>query len=471
MARLRRAALDAPPPHGVLTAMSLRTRLLAAILLALLISFSVGAGLAVWHAARSVHDELAAALANARQGTLAALAELQPGPGGEAELRRMVAAFDASRHVRVELLAADGAVRATSLPVVEPRPPGWFLRLVAPNLPPVRASVTGVPGIAALRLEADPANEAGERWAELREWVAGFAVFFLVAALLCSVIVTRSLRPLTGLAQGFARVGRGELRSELPEEGPPEIAALAGAFNAMAAALHAAEAANRRLSRQIVTIAEEERAEIARDLHDEIGPLLFAITAFTTAIGRHVETGELASVPAQLASIQDATARMQREVREMLGRLHEGGADSGGPAPADLAAALLDIVTFWRGVRPETVFVCDADLANASLADAVRECLFRVAQEGISNAVRHGRPRRVSLRAWVRDGEAVVAVQDDGAGGPEGPGLGLAGMRARAASLGGRVEIVRGAGWTVTVRVPLAADEAEAAVAANVAIS
>ncbi len=156
--------------------MSLRTRLLAAIFLALLISFSVGAGLVVWRAARTVHDELAAALANARQGTLAALAELQPGPGDDAEVRRMVGAFDGSRHVRAELLGADGAVRAASQPVAAPRPPGWFLRLVAPTLAPVVAPVDGVPGIAALRLDADPANEAGERWSELRERVAGFAV-------------------------------------------------------------------------------------------------------------------------------------------------------------------------------------------------------------------------------------------------------------------------------------------------------
>ena len=446
--------------------MSLRTRLLAAIFLALLISFSVGAGLAVWHATRSVHHELAAALAHARQGTLASLTELRLGPAADAELRRMVAAFDASRHVKMELLAPDGAVRAASLPVAEPRPPGWFLRLVASDLPPVLAPVAGVPGIALVRLVADPANEAGERWSELREWLAGFAVFFLVAAILCSVIVTRSLLPLTGLAQGFARVGRGERHAELAEAGPPEIATLAGAFNAMAASLRAVEAANRRLSRQIVTIAEEERAEIARDLHDEIGPLLFAITAFTTAIGRQVEIGALEAVPGQLASIQDATSRMQREVRDMLGRLHEGGPEGAGPE--DLAASLADLIDFWRGVRPETEFVSEVSLGSTPLSDTMRECLFRVAQEGISNAVRHGRPRRVVLRAEVSAGQAVVAVQDDGAGGPEGPGLGLAGMRARAASVGGHVDIVRGPGWTVTVRVPLGAEEPVGAAPAQV---
>jgi two-component system, NarL family, sensor histidine kinase UhpB len=430
--------------------MSLRTRLLAAIFLALLISFSLGAGLAAWQAARIMHVELVAALANGRLAIGAALVNLPAGAAGEAELQRVVSAFDGSRHLRAALLGPDGQVKAESEPAVGPAPPAWFLRLVAPAMKHVASPVTGVPGIAMLRLEADPVSEAGERWSELRDRVASFAIFFAVAALLCSITVTRSLQPLTALAQGFARVGRGELQSELTEAGPPEFATLAGAFNEMAAALRGAEAQNRRLSQQILTIAEEERAEIARDLHDEVGPLLFAITAFTTAIGRKVETGELAEVPGQLAAIRDATGRLQRDVRDMLGRLQ---ADRGEGGLGDLGASLTELVGFWRGVRPETVFALEVGAEAAGISDGVRECLFRAAQEGVSNAIRHGKPQNVWVQAWVRDEVAGLMVRDDGAGGDEGAGFGLAGMRARAAALGGRVEIVRGAGWSVTVSV------------------
>jgi len=430
--------------------MSLRTRLLAAIFLALLISLSLGAGLAAWRAARTTHDELAASLANARKSTLAALANLQPGPGAEAELHRIVSAFDGSRHMRAALLDAGGVVRDASEPAAGPQPPEWFLHLVAPSLPPVTAPITGVPGVAGLRLQADPVSEAGERWTELRERVASFAIFFVAAAVLCSLTAARSLLPLTSLAQGLTRVGRGEPQPAVPEEGPPEIATLARAFNFMSAALQTAEAQNRRLAQQVLTIAEEERADIARDLHDEIGPLLFAITTFTAAIGRQVQTGELASVPAQLQAIQDATARLQREVRDMLGRLHDGAA-----APENVPAALAELMAFWRSVRPETDFQARTGLGDAPLSDAVRECLFRAAQEGISNAVRHGRPRHVTVHAHVLNESAILSVSDDGAGGTENPGRGLAGMRARAASLGGTVDIARGNGWTVTVRIPL----------------
>ena len=430
--------------------MSLRTHLLAAIFLALLISFSLGAGLAAWHAARTTKDELVASLVDARRSTAAALANLPAGNAAEAALRRIVGAFDGSRHVRVSLVDRDGTVRAANAPDGAPPPPAWFLRLVAPDLTPATLPVAGVAGVAAVRVAADPVSEAAERWTELRERLASFAVFFVVAGVLCSLTASRSLRPLTSLAQGLTRVGRGETQAAVAETGPPEIATLGRAFNRMAAALQHAEAQNRRLSQQILTIAEEERADIARDLHDEIGPLLFAITTFTAAIGRQVETGELGPVPGQLQSIQDATARLQREVRDMLERLHDMA-----QAPADLAAALAELAAFWRSVRPETSFRLHVALDGQALSGAARECLFRAAQEGISNAVRHGRPGQVDISAELRDGAAVLAVHDDGAGGPEGTGLGLPGMRARATALGGAVAVTRGKGWTLTVRLPL----------------
>jgi two-component system sensor histidine kinase UhpB len=439
--------------------MSLRVRLLAAIFLALLISFSLGAGLAAWRAARTTRDELAASLSNARQSTLAALADLPGGRAAEPELRRIVGAFDGSRHMRAALIDGTGAVTDTSHPADAKPPPGWFLHLVSPSLKTVVAPVSGVPGVAALRLQADPVSEAGERWAELRERLASFALFFVLAAVLCSFTVARSLRPLTSLAQGLNRLGRGETEAVVAEQGPPEIATLARAFNAMTAALHAAEAQNRRLSQQVLRIAEEERADIARDLHDEIGPLLFAITTFTAAIGRQVETGELAQVPAQLRSIQDATARLQQEVRDMLSRLHDGS-----QAPADLRLSLTELLAFWRSVRPETGFHLDAAGGTDEISDAVRECLYRAAQEGVSNAVRHGHPRNVTVHLATHSGNAVLTVRDDGGGGPENAGRGLPGMRSRAASLGGSVDVSRSAGWTVTVRVPL---DAQAVAAAN----
>jgi two-component system sensor histidine kinase UhpB len=136
-------------------------------------------------------------------------------------------------------------------------------------------------------------------------------------------------------------------------------------------------------------------------------------------------------------------------VREMLGRLHESAA-----TPASLETSLLALLNFWRGVRPDIVFAFHCDLDEQLLTEPMHTMFFRVAQESVSNAVRHGRPRHVSLLLAASGGDPYLQVTDDGTGGLEGSGFGLLGMRKRAASLGGTIEITQNPGWTVTARLP-----------------
>jgi two-component system sensor histidine kinase UhpB len=425
--------------------MSVRARLVAAIFVALLLSFAAGAGLAAWQAVRAVRTELAAALVIGRESVAASLADAQPTP---AEMRRIVHSFDGSRHLRMELLNA-GTIADSSLPARDGVPPHWFLALTAPHLAPVLITA-GPPAAGTLRLSTTPANEVFERWSAVRDSVILLALFSLAAAFLCSASVTQALRPLTGLSAGLKRLGRGEADVRLLETGPPEIAVLAQAFNQLSEALRTAQAQNVRLQTQILTLAEEERAEIARDLHDEVGPHLFAITTFAATIGRRLPDDET-DARSQLQAIQGSTAAVQRVVREMLGRLHESAA-----TPASLETSLLALLNFWRGVRPDIAFAFHCNLDEAILTEPMHTMFFRIAQESVSNAVRHGRPSQVSLTLAVAGSDPYLEITNDGAGGLEGSGFGLLGMRKRAADLGGTIEITQTPGWTVTAKLPAA---------------
>jgi two-component system sensor histidine kinase UhpB len=426
--------------------MSLTLRLVTAIVLALLLSLAAGAGLAARQAIRAVQTELASALDGARVGAATALsAAAADGVLDAAEERRIVASYDGNRHLRARLLDAAGHVLAASRPAPGGAPPAWFMAAVSPPLAPVTLRA----GADRLVLSADGANEGFERWTELCREIGGLALFCLLAAGLCTLTARRALRPLTALSGGLARLGDGDCHVRVTEAGPPEIATLARSFNTLSAALQAVRDQNQRLHRQAVLLAEEERTEIARDLHDEIGPLLFAVTAFAATIGRLAEAGDLPGIGPQLRALQAATEATQLQVRDMLGRLHDVT-----PQSACLADLLESLVAFWRPVQPTTDFALEVDPGAGALSGAVGETLFRIAQESVSNAVRHGRPPRIALRATLADGAAVLRVADDGRGGPEAPGYGLAGMRARAAAVGGQLDIRPGAGWVVTVTVP-----------------
>lgn len=428
--------------------MSLRFRLLSAILLALVVSFAAGVGLAVWHASRSIAVELAAALDTARRGGVIALRDRATPIESEEDARGLLAPFDGGRHIVARLTGPDGATRASSRLEAGVAPPGWFTRLGDPHLP--EATIAAGPYV--LRLVADPANEAAERWADLQTHVALLALFSAMAGALCAAIVTVGLRPLTALSHALAGLPTSDAAPRLVEAGPPEIAALATAFNTLADAVAAARTKNARLQGQMARIAEEERAEIARDLHDEFGPLLFGIAAFAATAARLADTSDTPGIRAQLRCIEDATEALQRHVRDMLGRLHDPACELD-----DIADALSRLTAFWRTVRPDIAFTLELPGEAPALFDAARETLYRGAQEAVSNAVRHGRPRAIHLRLVMQGDAVVLSIADDGQGGEAVPGLGLTGMRARADALGGEVRIARDAGWVVTIRLPLAA--------------
>ena len=138
-------------------------------------------------------------------------------------------------------------------------------------------------------LQADPVNELGEVWGESRDAVLVLAVFALLSALLICTAVGRALRPLENLSTAFERIGEGDYHGTLPEHGPPELARLATGFNRMTQRLAMAAAQNRRLNERLLTLQAEERADLARDLHDEVGPMLFAVDMTAATIERLVE--------------------------------------------------------------------------------------------------------------------------------------------------------------------------------------
>jgi two-component system, NarL family, sensor histidine kinase UhpB len=224
-----------------------------------------------------------------------------------------------------------------------------------------------------------------------------------------------------------------------------------------------AEAQNRRLHEQLVTVQEEERAELARDLHDEVGPFLFCVTIDVAAIEQAVRAGRHGEVPVNTAAIRKAVGHMQVHVRAMLERLRP-------PSPVELGLvlSLRNLVTFWQARRPAIAFTLRIT-EEEELDETTKEVAYRVVQEGMTNAVRHGHPGRIEVVIEPSgDDEMLVRVADDGVGlnGSGVPGFGLTALRDRVHAKGGTFEVrdgPGGRGLEVMARLPrrVPADAAE----------
>jgi two-component system sensor histidine kinase UhpB len=260
------------------------------------------------------------------------------------------------------------------------------------------------------------------------------------------------------------QVGQGDYAIRVDGPLSPELARLRDTFNRMAGRLAETSADNRRLHEQLMTLQEEERNDLARDLHDEVGPFLFAINVDVANMTRLVKEGQTSELPDHLQSIGDAARHLQRQVRGMLGRLRPIGL-----AELGLAGAVGSLIEFWRRRYPAIEYRTTIAPACENQGDAVDKTVYRIVQEGLSNAVRHGQPKRIAISVDrdPENGDTIIDVSDDGSGSGDVPalGYGLIGMEERVKAMGGRLKFLSraGGGFAINAALPRCEPLAEAA--------
>jgi two-component system sensor kinase FixL len=209
----------------------------------------------------------------------------------------------------------------------------------------------------------------------------------------------------------------------------------------------------RSLERRLARSAAEERAHLARELHDEIGGLITGIAILAQTL--HTQLAKAGSPLASRArDLVESIALAQARLRTVTTGLMPVEA-----LPEGLMAALRGLAEKCASTHDiECRFVCDPPVHVRDVAAATH--LFRIAQEAVTNAVRHGEARHITLTLG-RDGESLrLVVSDDGRGlgnvPQDHPGLGFHTMQQRARLLRGEVTVSPRApqGVVVACRVP-----------------
>jgi two-component system, NarL family, sensor histidine kinase UhpB len=432
--------------------MSLRFRLIALVCLVLLVSLAFGGVVAYGNASRSVRTEMRSALLVGRQTIESAIERLPNATDPSRDLDSLVASFNGNRHLRVRLIGDPAAVAA---PAVERSPfggmPGWFIRIVgvvpATEQFPI---VVGGRDYGTIAIETDPHNEILEVWNEFTDSLVTPAVFCGLTILLIHVFIGRALRPLDGLADALEQVGDGQYRIRIGGRLAPELSRLRDSFNRMAARLAESDGENRRLNEQLLSLQEQERCDLARDLHDEVSPFLFAISVDATSACHLLGEGRAIAARDHVQSIADAVRHMQRQVRSMLGRLRLIGL-----AEFGLREAIENMVAFWRRRRPEIRYEVVVSEECENLGELAGTAICRIVQEALSNAVRHAGPKLITVSVdRGHDGKVRVAVADDGSGmlEPNRLGYGLLGISERVKAVGGHLTLSKTPGEGFAVR-------------------
>jgi two-component system sensor histidine kinase UhpB len=286
---------------------------------------------------------------------------------------------------------------------------------------------------------------------QLAVLLAGLAVMLASNA----VLLRLSMAPLHRLMSLMRSVDVLQPGRRLDAGGTPEVAEVISAFNAT---LERLEDERRASTRRVLSAQEAERRRISQELHDQIGQNLTAVVLELKRLRGRVEP-EWADT---LADAQELARESLDELRRISYELRPAALDDLG-----LASALASLCSaFARRAGMDVTHEVDRGLAP--LAPDVELAVYRVAQEALTNAVRHAGCSHVHVKlAGVPGGVLLLRVADNGRGLGAGPatGGGIRGMRERALMIGGQLVLGVGAEGGVEVDLtvpPASADRREA---------
>jgi hypothetical protein len=220
-------------------------------------------------------------------------------------------------------------------------------------------------------------------------------------------------------------------------------------------ALVASKEELRELSARVLEAREEEKARVARELHDELGQLLTALKMDLSSLRERVRDGELAPILDEMGRLLDqtvsSTRRISADLRPLM--LDDLGL-------ADAASWLVEDFSKRYGIASRIDIAADGGLEH--LTKNVSTTVYRAIQESLTNIARHSEAKNAWVVLSADNGSLEVEVEDDGRGiAPEDlaktRSLGLKGMRERIAFIGGSFEVARAprGGTRLRIRVPL----------------
>jgi two-component system, NarL family, sensor histidine kinase LiaS len=324
------------------------------------------------------------------------------------------------------------------------------------------ASLVGAGGVAVgyyvgtkMGLAPAPALGAG---------LAAGVVINLVGALM-GLMMARKLKLRLWEAGDMAgRISRGDFGVRLHVGADDEVGWLEEQLNQMATHLETAVGDLRNLAEQNRALAEEagrgaaleERAKLARDLHDTVNQQLFVLAMRAAAARKRLEkAGSAPDLVPELATLEELSRQAHGEARQLILQLRPTTLEQQGLGPA--------LAEYVKGAAAKEGWeIIDEIDQTVRLGGGVGENLFRIAQEALNNVSKHARASKVRVTLEKADGSVLLQVRDDGQGfdpraGVRPTAVGLSGMQERVDALQGRVRVrsARGEGTEVTVEVPL----------------
>ncbi|HEV2158475.1 histidine kinase [Bradyrhizobium sp.] len=338
--------------------------------------------------------------------------------------------------------------------------PQWFIDLIAiPDMDAATPVMIDGKHVGDVVFMPDLSADLFEKWIGFLALTSLIAVLMLLTGTIAYLFAGSALRPLQDLGAGLTRIRRGDYTTPIPVAGPPELRQSCEEANALATTLAQLSQDNRDLLHRLVSLQDNERRDLARELHDELGPLLFSIRAGTIALSEAAPAAGNLGRPVQ--EVMRSVEALQQTNRRILDRLRPLYIEELG-----LATSVQTLLQNFRRQAPHVGLTATLDPDLNAIDGPLAQTVYRVIQEALTNVLRHAGASSANVEVTIAGDLLAIEISDDGGGFPEGNvfGRGLTGMHERVRALSGSLSLLRADERTyVRCRLPVETTRNESA--------
>jgi len=298
-------------------------------------------------------------------------------------------------------------------------------------------------------------KELAGAWENLRVLLTLSAFTILAVCLLVYLSISQALRPAQVIVTGLKKMQDGDLTVRLPDFKLLQWQQTAIAINDLASNQQQLLNEHKQLAYKLITLQDEERRYLARELHDELGQCLAATNALATSIIQTAEQ-ECPVLVDEAKNISRINTHIMQTVRNLLLKLRPAEIDELG-----LEASLNSLLSDWNtrtGSKTHYHLIIKGDCAQ--LTEPLPMTLFRLIQEGITNIAKHAHASSATIELTISNDRVTLTISDNGSAElPFKPnsGMGLLGMRERVSALDGQLTLEnnKSGGLNLHITIPL----------------
>jgi two-component system sensor histidine kinase UhpB len=342
-----------------------------------------------------------------------------------------------------------------------PVAPAWFATLDAwlfdQHRPIVKPLSVHDENAGTVTTAVEPSAALRQSWSQVSTAVLVAAAMAAGISILAAFMMGHALQPVRAIIGKLRQLEQGDRNWRLPAFRATEFNRIGRAVNDLAETLTRMDTARAAMTLKLLQVQEEERRAIARDLHDEFGQCLTATLAHAALIEANAAGHQ--EVTQDARTITSLQKRMTHTLRSTLTRLRAQHIEEIG-----LEASLRQLISEYNiQSGSSAAFRLFVSGSLSAIPKHVAISIYRITQECLTNAVRHGSPTQVRLsieHTESPDGTIAFCVEDDGGGDAavlnHSPGNGILGIRERIAALGGSLLIGRtAAGIRIEAAIPV----------------